>query len=540
MGLLFDPSNIQAIGIGLSAFLAFVVAIYLFMSVRHDNLGRALLYIFASASIWAGFGFFYHIVSDIDIARQMRVISVAGIVLLGLAGVHFAYLFLEEREPAGRVLRGIKDACIYTATASLTFLFTDLFGGRLIVGDLLQPSHIALAPHAGPLMILIIGLYAFSCAFMSYLLARRARTATDTSDRRRALILFVSMSVGAFLGGTRFTPWYGFDFYPLMGSLGYPLYVFAAIYAIKQYKLLNMEVAVAQIIIFILWSFTFFRVLLNPTLASAIPDIGLFIAVIVLGIFLLRTIVNEMRTQEALAKLVLEKGKANFVTTAAHQLRTPLSALRWSFNLLSTNNENFNGDQHKIVEAGNSAVENMVRLVNDLLNVAHMQDGSFHYTFEKASVGDLVDASVHLLEPEAKRKKIALSVDIDKTAPACTIDPAKLNLAIQNIIDNAVKYTPESGSVSVRLTSTDEAIVLTVKDSGIGFTKDERTRLFERFSRGERARLMHTDGSGLGLSIAKTVIDGHGGSIVIDSEEDKGSLVTVTLPRCGPATTPAI
>lgn len=534
MGLSFDPSNIQTTGIGIAAFLATMMAVYLFMSARTNPLARALMYTFASATLWAWFGFFYHIVESIELARQLRVASVVGIVLLNLSELNFAYLYLQERFTVTPWIRRIRNAFQWFAYGLLAVLAIDFFGGRFIVGALLEPSNVALAPQAGPLMAVLIGFYVACTTFAGYLLAHRARAASDDADRNRALILFFSMTVGLFLGGTRFTPWYGFDFYPMVGSIGYPMYVFASIYAIRQYKLLNLEVAAAQLIIFMLWTFTFFRMLLNPSVEAAIPDIGLFIAVIILGVFLLRSIIIEMRTQEALAKLTVERAKSDFVTTAAHQLRTPLSALRWSFNLLAGSSENLTPGQRSIVEKGNAAADNMVRLVDDLLNVSRMQDGRFHFEFAETDIGSLVASSVKLLEPAARQKRITLTVQQDPDVPLCMADGGKVSLAVQNIIDNAIKYTPEGGSVAVSVRHRDQAVAVGIQDTGIGFTKDEQARIFERFFRGDRARRMFTDGSGLGLTIAKTIVDGHGGTMPIKTEEGAGTLIELIFPVQGP------
>ena len=206
------------------------------------------------------------------------------------------------------------------------------------------------------------------------------------------------MTVGLTLGGLRFTPWYGFDFYPLLGDIGFPLFTFAVLYSIKRYHLLNLQVIAAQILIFLLWTFTFFRILLDTSFRDAVPDIGLFIASVVLGILLLRSTIAEMRTQKELAKLTIDRAKSEFITIAAHQLRTPASALRWSFNLLQESGGNLSQTQRAIVESGNRAADNMAHIIGDLLDMGRIADGKFRYLFANGNIADTLKASAPLFK----------------------------------------------------------------------------------------------------------------------------------------------
>ncbi len=525
----FNPADIQSLGIGVAAFLATVLTVYLYLSVRTTPLGRAFIYTFGAAAVWSWFGFLYHITSDLSFARDLRVVSVMGIIFINLSELNFALKYLQERVEMSATLRRIQEFFTGGALALLLVLLTDLLGTNFIVGELLEPSNIALAPQAGPFMVLLIGFYVACISFSGYLLALRARHATDEADRRQALILFVSMTIGLFLGGTRFSPWFGIDFYPLVGNIGYPIYVFVAIYAIRQYKLLNLQVAAAQFLILVLWTFTFFRILLSPSLMAAVPDIGLFLASLVIGVLLLRSVIAEMRTQQELAKLLVDKAKSEFITVAAHQLRTPASAVRWSFELLQDGVAALKPEQQTAIEHGKRAAGNLVHIINDLLDMGRMGDGKFRYEFRDADISDLVRESAKISEDAAARKKIRLTLDIP-TLPHMVFDPDKLGLAVQNLVDNAIKYTQDGGTVLVSLAKSGDGVRIAVKDSGIGFTEDEKKRIFEKFFRGSRAVHISPDGSGLGLVIAKTIVEGHGGTLQIVSEENKGSDIAIILP----------
>lgn len=529
-GLHFNPADIQATGVGVAAFLATVLALFVFLSARQERLGRAMLLALVASSIWAWFGFLYHIVSDIEIARAMRVVSVMGIVGISTAELNFALVYLSERVTATRTLTWIRNAVYAAGAFFVLLLLADLLGARLLVGDLLLPTDSVLAPDAGPLFGILIAFYATGIALGGIFLAWRARAASDEVDRRQALLLFVSMTVGLALGGLRFTPWYGFDFYPMVGNIGFPLFFFATMYSITRYRLLNLEVVAATFLIFVLWTFTFLRILLEPSLAAALPDIGLFIAAVVLGVLLLRVSIAQLRSQKEIARITIDAARSEFITVAAHQLRTPVAALRWSFNLLQEDESGLNDMQRGIIEKGGRAADNMARIVNDLLDIGHMADGTFRFALAPGDLKTLLDTCIRLQEDAAKRKQITITSRIADNLPQIAFDPDKLSLAIQNLIDNAIKYSPEKGSVEVSAVQSGETVRITVHDSGIGFTADESKRVFERFFRSPRAVRVSPDGSGLGLAIAKTIVTGHGGTISVLSEENKGAAITITLP----------
>ena len=530
MGFQFDPAHIQEIGIGVAAFLATTLMVFVFLSARNEKLGRPMWLTLLACTVWAWFGFLYHIVPGISLAREMRVISVMGIVWISMTEMHFATVYLSERVPIGRLVSAVRTGVLVAGSVLTALLFADLFGTQFVVGSLSLPLDQVLAPEAGPLMLVLVLYYSVSTALAGVFLAWRAHAGIDRSDRLQALLLGTSMTIGLALGGMRFTPWFGFDFYPLVGGMGFPLFSFAALYSIQRYHLLNVQVAAAQILVFALWTFTFFRALINPSLRAALPDIGLFVTVFILGVFLLRSVVAEIRTQKELAKLTVDRMKSEFVTIAAHQLRTPLSALRWAFNLLLTDAAApLSAAQRGIAEKGARAADNMMALSDDLLNVARISNSTFRFDIEPGDVRDAVSVATGLLEEPARKKNIRLTSRVPAELPVVDYDRGKLAFALENLIDNAIKYTPDGGEVAVEVSVKDGNVILSVRDSGIGIPAADRARVFERFFRGAEAMRMSPDGSGLGLFIAKTIVEGHGGVIGVASEEGRGTTVTITL-----------
>jgi len=224
--------------------------------------------------------------------------------------------------------------------------------------------------------------------------------------------------------------------------------------------------------------------------------------------------------------------KSEFLSITAHQLRTPLSALKWVMRMLI---EGDAGDlkkaQKDLLEKGYGANERMITLVNDLLDVVRIEEGRFDYKFEKGSIVEIVEAIVQEIRILAETKGVVLSLHKPShDFPDAFFDPEKFHLGVMNILENAIQYTPKNGRVDVEITLNDDEILILVRDTGIGIPKRELPRIFSKFFRAKNAVLAQPNGSGLGLFIAKNVIEKHGGKIWVESEEGKGTAVYFTLP----------
>lgn len=236
----------------------------------------------------------------------------------------------------------------------------------------------------------------------------------------------------------------------------------------------------------------------------------------------------------------LLKMKSEFLSIASHQLRTPLTAIR---GLLSMQAD---GDLDKLpVKERKDAQLHMLEsanrlsnIVNDLLDAMELEGGNLNFKFEPANISEIIDNIIAELKPNYDRKGLYLKLRPPARHATIEADPRMLREALENVIDNAEKYT-NKGGVEIELITSDNVVTITVKDTGIGIPESDKTRLFKKFSRGEKSTFQHTDGSGLGLFIAKNVISEHHGEIALDSAgEGKGTTVTVTLPLTQPKHNP--
>ncbi len=229
---------------------------------------------------------------------------------------------------------------------------------------------------------------------------------------------------------------------------------------------------------------------------------------------------------------VISRSKSEFISIAAHQLRTPLSAVKWAMRLIIDGDlGDLLPEQLKLIKRGYDTNEKMILLVNDLLNVARIEDGRFGYEFKKADFIKTVEEVISNVSILAKERNITLEFEKPKEyLDPFVFDANKMPLALQNLIDNAIKYTPPGGNVKVSIEKKGKYIEIRVKDSGVGIPNDQRKRLFSKFFRARNVLRMQTAGSGLGLFIVKNIITRHGGKIDVKSKEGEGSTFYFTLP----------
>jgi len=229
---------------------------------------------------------------------------------------------------------------------------------------------------------------------------------------------------------------------------------------------------------------------------------------------------------------MVERLKTEFVSVSAHQLRTPLSAVKWTLRMfLDGDLGEINREQKSFLEKTYQSNERMIDLINDLLNVARIEEGRYLYKPVLLDLASLTQAVVNTYQEESKKKKIIFEFEAPKEKlPGVMADSEKMQLAIQNLIDNAIRYTPAGGKVKVFLKKTDKNIEFSVKDSGIGIPKEQQKRVFTKFFRAANAIRTETEGTGLGLFIAKNIVEAHGGKIWFESEEGRGTTFFFIIP----------
>lgn len=229
----------------------------------------------------------------------------------------------------------------------------------------------------------------------------------------------------------------------------------------------------------------------------------------------------------------IERMKTDFISLAAHQLRTPLSAIKWALAMiLEGETGQLNEEQRGLLERTYQSNERMITLIKDLLNVTKIEEGKYIFSYSLENLEVITQEVIDSFQEAIKKKNLKLDFKkpMDGKLPKVKVDREKIKLAVENLIDNAVKYTPLGGGVTVSLKCDKLKIEFKVQDSGIGIPKNQEERVFGKFFRAPQAVQMETDGSGLGLYLTKNIVESHGGEIGFISEEGKGSTFWFTLP----------
>lgn len=230
---------------------------------------------------------------------------------------------------------------------------------------------------------------------------------------------------------------------------------------------------------------------------------------------------------------LIEQLKTEFVSLAAHQLRTPLSAIKWTLKMLLDGDlGEITKEQREFIEKTYQSNERMIRLINDLLNVTRIEEGRFLYNIQKEDLREIIKDCVKISKEAAEKKGLKVIVQLPSDSlPKVSVDREKISLAIQNLIDNAVNYTKKGHiKVSLSFNKNKKEFLVSVEDTGIGIPKEQQKRLFVKFFRASNAQRLNTEGSGLGLFIAKNVIEAHKGKIWFESEAGKGTTFYFTIP----------
>ncbi len=232
-------------------------------------------------------------------------------------------------------------------------------------------------------------------------------------------------------------------------------------------------------------------------------------------------------TQEKL----LERAKTDFVTLAAHQFRTPTSAIKWSLSIILEQSSNLTEEQKLFLKKTIKTNNRMIDLINNLLDFKKTETGMQLLKPALFQIEDLIFEIIKENKERIEKKQLKLIFEKpDKLLPKLMIDPTKLKIAIENILDNAIRYTKEKGLINIYFEKKENEISVYFQDNGVGIPENQQNNVFSHFFRGSNIVQIHTEGIGLGLFLAKSIIKAHGGKIWFKSKEGQGSLFAFSLP----------
>jgi signal transduction histidine kinase/CheY-like chemotaxis protein/CHASE3 domain sensor protein len=228
----------------------------------------------------------------------------------------------------------------------------------------------------------------------------------------------------------------------------------------------------------------------------------------------------------------LDRLKDDFVAIVSHELRTPLTAMRGSLQLLLADDQAVpDADNRELVTVALRSCERLVRIINDMLDVAKMEAGKLCLRRKRVATEDIIRSSIVDVQPLASQAGVHFTVDVPADIPAVLADPDRLMQALVNLLSNAVKFAPAQSAVTVSAREEGDVVALSVRDRGKGIPPENLARLFQKFEQLDGTGTRRVGGTGLGLTITKAIIEEHGGTIAVDSMVGEGTTFTLRLPR---------
>ena len=240
---------------------------------------------------------------------------------------------------------------------------------------------------------------------------------------------------------------------------------------------------------------------------------------------------NVMVLRDITRETEVDRLKDEFITQISHELRTPLTSIKgYSDLLLKAMGGAAGGQQRHFLETINRHADTLVDMITQLLDFTQLEAGNLGLRFEPLSIEDLIQRVAEIWEERFQEKSIAFSCQVQGAIPKIMGDERRLRWALAHLMDNAYKYSKAEDQVTLSLTATSDSIMIQVRDTGIGIAPEDQTYLFTRFYRVNLERTVDVRGAGVGLYVAKAIVEGHGGKIWVESELGKGSTFAFTLP----------
>lgn len=320
--------------------------------------------------------------------------------------------------------------------------------------------------------------------------------------------------------------------------------VIGAGYAILRHQLFNVKVIATEALIFIILAIAFFEIIIARGAPETLLKIAIFGFFFIFGISLMRSVLKEVEQREQMEALSrelatanaglrkLDQAKSEFISLASHQLRAPLTIIKGYISLL------LEGTMGTIADKGREAIsiistsaEQLIKLINDLLDLSRIEAGKIKYEFGRGDFAALMRNIINEFMPRAGAKNVSIIFESSPNLPEFYFDPDKIREVAINLLDNAVKYSPDGGQVTIRMENVGRTLRISVRDRGIGIKKEDIGKIFTKFGRTEEAQRADPNGMGIGLYFVKRVVEDHGGKVWVESEGvGKGSTFFVELP----------
>ncbi len=413
---------------------------------------------------------------------------------------------------------------VVLATTLAAFSFNHLF--KLGV----TPKYDFFWINPGPLYVIFPIYFALHALIaLIILMYQFVKNRNDLVLRCQIRNTMIAGTMGYVGGSSNFFPQF-FNVYPY-GNYLVILFIVFMVYGVLKYKLLSGKVISTQIFSTAIILVFLFNILRATELTEWIVNLSIFALVVFFSGLTIRSVNEEVKARheiETLAKDLelanehlkeLDQQKSEFVSLASHQLRGPLTAVKGYASMLLDNDfGKVEGEVRDAIDKIYKSTQDLVVVVGDYLDVSRIEQGRMQYDFSEFDMKDLIATIVTELRPNIERAKLSMEFDFDTTGEfSVHADQGKIKQVIGNIIDNAIKYCPKGGIHIWLAHKTNNKVLVTISDTGVGIHPDVLPRLFEKFTRAPDASKTNIMGTGLGLYVARKMIEAHHGRIWAES-----------------------
>lgn len=507
---------------------------------RTASLSRLYFYNILTIVAWSVTMIFYRLSEPATIVIWTKLLYIAAS-LIASNFLYFAYVFPRPPSINPTVLKAL---ILFPNLILIGLIWST---DRIIAGAQVS-LHGENVIFWGKLYIAYVLYILFYFNFAFYWLYRKIRAATDKTERLQLIYVLLGYGASGMISfaSNLILPTFGYFALNWLGQISTILMAGSATYAMFKHHLFNAKVIVTELFTFALWITLLVRFMTAETVSQRIMDGVTTLLTLVVGVFLIRSVIREVDAREKIEKLAADLGAANarlteldrqkseFVSFATHQLRAPLTAMKGYASLI------LEGDLGRVPKKAAEGVkrifesaETLTSIVDDYLNITRIELGTMKYAFETIDLRALIEDVVAELKPTIQKAPIAFSFNVVDTGIEyrITADRDKLKQVIANLIDNSIKYTPQGWvAASLSFDRAKHKFVFMVKDSGIGIDPEVLPHLFQKFSRASTANKVNIKGTGLGLFVAKQMVEAHHGTIRAESPgEGKGSAFIVEL-----------
>lgn len=428
----------------------------------------------------------------------------------------------------GRTKEKRKEIFSFYVIGTILTLFFLLFPETFFVGGAAPKMYFPNYLVPGKFYWVMLVFFFAGVAYFYYHLIRAYFESRDPKMKNRLLFFIWGLAIGYGCGSTAWFLVWDIQIDPIL-SMFTGFYTIPLAYGIVKYQLMDIKVVIKKAFFYSLGIASAGGIitaisLLNDWFVSRIAGFRFWFIPLFAGTIAI--VIGKLFWNKSKE---VDKLKYEFITIAAHKLRTPLTRIKWiAVALLETNQTE--KDKQLIGEI-KKANNRLVELVDILLETSKTEKENYLYELAPANLEAIVKSVISDLKPDSDKKQLIVNLQINGYVSAIEADTKRLKTVVQVLLENAITYTLKGGTIDISIIETNSKLTFSIKDSGIGISKEDLPYIFEKFHRSHRASVTDTEGSGLGLFIAKNIIKKHGGAIGVESKgEDQGSRFWFTMP----------